>query len=80
MEKYRESSHTVYDLKYQLVWITKYRKPILQGEIAKRLREIVREIFKPKDVEIIKGHVSQEHLHVFLSAHPIYPLASWYNL
>ena len=70
MEKYRESSQTVYDLKYHLVWITKYRKPILEGEIAKRLREIVREICKAKDVEIIKGHVSREHVHVFVSVPP----------
>ena len=70
MEKYRESSHTVYDLKYHLVWITKYRKPILEGEIAKRLREIVREICKAKDVEIIKGHISREHVHVFVSVPP----------
>ena len=70
MENYRESSHTVYDLKYHLVWITKYRKPVLEGEIAKRLREIVREICKAKDVEIIKGHVSKAHVHVFVSVPP----------
>jgi putative transposase len=70
MENYRESSHTVYDLTYHLVWITKYRKPILQGEIAKRLREIVREICKAKDVEVIKGHISKEHVHVFVSVPP----------
>ncbi len=70
MQNYRESSHTVYDIKYHIVWITKYRKPILQGEIAKRLRELVREICRAKDVEIIKGHISKEHVHVFVSVPP----------
>jgi len=70
MQNYRESSHTVYDLKYHIVWITKYRKPILQGEIAKRARDLVREICKAKDVEIIKGHISKEHVHVFVSVPP----------
>ena len=39
---YRKTSHSVYDLKYHLVWITKYRKQVLRGEIAVRLRELVR--------------------------------------
>jgi REP element-mobilizing transposase RayT len=70
MEKYRKSSHTVYDLKYHIVWITKYRKPIMRGEIAERLRDLIREICKIKDVEIIKGHISKDHVHIFVSAPP----------
>ena len=70
MQNYRQSSHTVYDLKYHIVWITKYRKPILQGEIANRARDLVREICKAKDDEIIKGHISKEHVHVFVSVPP----------
>jgi putative transposase len=54
MEYYRKSSHTVYDLKYHLVWVTKYRKSVLRGEIAGRVRDLIREICKANDVEIIK--------------------------
>jgi putative transposase len=70
MENYRKSSHTVYDLKYHLVWITKYRKPVLTGEIASRIRDLIREICKGKDIEIIKGHVSKDHVHIFVSVPP----------
>ena len=49
----------MYDLKYHLVWITKYRKKVLYGQIAERLRDLVREICKTKDVEIIKGSISK---------------------
>jgi len=70
MENYRKSSHTVYDLKYHLVWVTKYRKPVLRGEIAERVRDLIREICKAREVEIIKGHVSIDHVHVFLSVPP----------
>ena len=70
MEHYRKSSHTVYDLKYHLVWITKYRKPVLRGDIATRVRDLIREICKAKDVEIIKGHVSKDHVHIFVSVPP----------
>jgi REP-associated tyrosine transposase len=67
MEHYRRSSHTVYDFKCHLVWIAKYRKPVLTGEAAGRLRELVREICKAKDVKILKGHISRDHVHNFVS-------------
>ena len=70
MDNYRKSRHTVYDLKYHIVWITKYRKPVLRGEIGERVRELIREICKAKDVEIIKGHVAKDHVHVFVSVPP----------
>ena len=70
MEHYRRSSHTVYDLKFHLVWITKYRKPVLTGEVASRMRELVREVCKARDVEILKGHISREHVHIFVSVPP----------
>jgi putative transposase len=70
MENYRKSSHTVYDLKYHLVWITKYRKKVLKGAVSERLRELVREICKANDVEILKGYVSQDHIHLFVSVPP----------
>ncbi len=70
MEHYRKSSHTVYDIKYHIVWITKYRKPILRSEIAERVRDLIRQICKAKDIEIIKGHVSVNHVHIFVSVPP----------
>ena len=70
MENYRKSSHSVYDLKYHLVWITKYRKPVIFGDVAIRLRELIREICKSLDIEIIKGHVSKDHVHLFVSVPP----------
>jgi putative transposase len=69
MEHYRKSNHTTYDIKFHLVWITKYRKVILIGEIAKRARELIREVCT-LDVEIIRGHVSKDCLLDFLAALP----------
>ncbi len=70
MENYRRSSHSVYDIKYHIVWITKYRKQVLHGVIAERARELIREICRAHDVEIIKGHVSKDHVHLFVSVPP----------
>lgn len=70
MEHYRKSAHSTYDLKYHLVWVTKYRKRVLGGEIGNRVRELIREICRREDVEILKGHVSKDHVHLFVSAPP----------
>ena len=70
MQHYRKTSHSVYDLKYHLVWITKYRKKVLTGEVATRVRELIREICKASEIEIIKGHVSKDHVHLFVSIPP----------
>ncbi len=34
MDNYRTSSHSRYDIKYHFVWVTKYRKPVLTGEVV----------------------------------------------
>jgi putative transposase len=70
MENYRKTSHSVYDLKYHLVWITKYRKPVFFGDVAVRLGDLIREICKSLDIEIIKGHVSKDLVHLFVSVPP----------
>ncbi len=70
MSKYRKSAHTVYQLHYHFVFIPKYRKPVLRGEIAMRFRDLVREICRSNDIEIPKGHISPNHVHLLLDVPP----------
>ena len=70
MEYYRKGSHSVYDLKVHIVWITKYRKPVLFGDVAVRLCDLIREICRTMEVDILKGHVSKDHVHLFVSIPP----------
>ena len=67
---YRKGSHTVYQCHYHFVFIPKYRKPVLRGEVAVKLRDLVREICKSYDIEILKGHVRPDHVHLLLSVPP----------
>ena len=67
---YRKTAHSVYDLKYHLVWITKYRKPVLRGQIGLRLRELVRQTCTTLDVYILSGHVAVDHVHLLVSVPP----------
>jgi len=70
MQPYRKTSHSVYDIKYPMVWTTKFRKPVLYGEVAIRPRDLIREICKFVDAEIVKSHVSKDHLRILVSAPP----------
>jgi putative transposase len=70
MVEYRKGPHTVYDIKYHLVWVTKYRYKVLKGDLALRMRDLIRKICEQHDVRIIRGHVSQDHVHLFVSAPP----------
>jgi len=70
MERYRTGSHSRFDLKYHFVWIPKYRKAVLSGEVGIRLRSLVREICRTLEIEIVEGSVSSDHVHVLLSCPP----------
>jgi putative transposase len=68
--RYRKGSHTVYQCNYHFVFIPKYRKPVLRGEVGKRLRELIREICRQNDIIIVKGHIRPDHVHLLLSVPP----------
>ena len=70
MTEYRHSAHGSYDLKYHVIWITKYRYKILRGRIAERARDLIRQVCQARDVVIVRGAVSPDHIHMLLSAPP----------
>ena len=70
MENIRKGSHSVYQLHVHLVWSTKYRYSILQGEVQLRCRDLIRQVCDTMDVRILKGVVSKDHVHLHLSYPP----------
>ena len=71
MAEYRHSAHATFDLKYHVVWCTKYRYKILVGRVAERARDLIRQVCQSRDVVIVRGAVSPDHVHMLLSAPPI---------
>jgi putative transposase len=67
---YRKGAHTVHEINYHFVWITKYRYHVLKGDIGLRVRSIIREVCMSYDMKIIRGAVSKDHVHVLVSAPP----------
>tara|TARA_Y100001001_G_C7865675_1_gene259388 strand:- start:143 stop:532 length:390 start_codon:yes stop_codon:yes gene_type:complete len=57
-------------LKVHLVWCTKYRHKALQQDVACRIRDLLRQICEANDIQIVKGHVSKDHIHLYVSYPP----------
>ncbi|MAZ74900.1 MAG: IS200/IS605 family transposase [Deltaproteobacteria bacterium] len=70
MRRYRKGSHSTHDLKVHLVWCTKYRHKALQQDVACRIRDLLRQICEANDIQIVKGHVSKDHIHLYVSYPP----------
>ncbi len=67
-ERYARGAHTILELQYHFVWKTKYGYPVLQGDVGLRLRTLVREICSRNDMNVIRGNVRADHIHILLSA------------
>ena len=70
MKDYKSGSHVVWDCKYHLVWITKYRYPVLVGDVGERTREILREIARSLEMTIYTGAINREHVHMLIGIPP----------
>ena len=68
----RRTRHAVYDLKYHMVWIPKYRKQILSREVAEYLREVFERIAEEYEFRIDTMEVVEDHVHIFVEAPPRY--------
>ena len=68
--EYRRGLHSTYDLKYYIVFCTKYIYRVLTGQVATRAREVIREVCIANYIDIISGSLSPDHLHLLLSIPP----------
>jgi putative transposase len=57
-------------LKVQLLWIPKYRKRVLTGQVALRARDILRQIAIEHEMDMITGKVASEHVHMCIQYKP----------
>ena len=68
--EYRHGSHSVYDIKYHVIWVTKYRYQIWTGEVALRARELIRQTCLSRDITIVQGSIGKDHVHMLIACPP----------
>ena len=66
----RRMSHSVSKMSVHLVWVTKYRYHILQGDLQQRTRDLIIQICNSENVQILKGFVSKDHVHIHVEYPP----------
>jgi putative transposase len=67
-DRYRRGAHTVTEFQYHFVWKTKYGYRVLKEEIGLRLRDMVKEICSEHEMDIIKGNIRADHVHMLVRA------------
>ena len=74
MSFYRRGSHTVYDCRYHVVWITKYRKKWLHKKLQPILEWILKDICEDLYIKVIRIWMEEDHVHMYVSI----PLETWH--
>ena len=72
LDNTQSGAHCRYNLNYHIVWIPKYRRSFLSGEIAARLKEVLHEIAIDYGFAIIALEVMPDHVHMLIEAPPKY--------
>ena len=72
---YESLSHSKWDCKYHLVFVPKYRKKKLYGEIRRYLGQVFHELARQKECKILEGHMVQDHVHMLIAIPPKYSVS-----
>ena len=75
MRRYKLGAHTKTDLKVHLIWIPKYRKRVLTGQVAIRARDILRQIALEHELDVISGKIANDHVHMFIGYRPTHNIS-----
>ncbi len=68
--QYDKGNHCVFHHRFHIVWSTKYRYNVLRGDIRLRVRDIIHQVCAENGVSIIRGVLSHDHIHMFVSVPP----------
>ena len=75
MEDRQSLSHTVWECKYHVVWIPKYRRKRIFGELRQYLGDVFRELARQKESQVLEGHLLPDHVHMLVAIPPKYAVS-----
>jgi REP-associated tyrosine transposase len=70
MGRFKHSSHSIHNINYHVIWIPKYRRKILTGDIKQHVINALIEKADNLNIEIVKYEIMPDHLHIFISCMP----------
>ena len=75
MEEYEKLNHSKWECKYHVVFIPRYRRKALYGELRRDLGAVIRKLTEQKESRIEEGHLMPDHVHIMISIPPKYSVA-----
>jgi putative transposase len=75
MTDYESLKHTRWECKYHVIFIPKWRKKLIYGQLRKDLGPVFRELARHKESEVEEGHLMGDHVHMLVSIPPKYSVA-----
>ena len=75
MKDFDSLSHVRWECKYHVIWIPKYRRKVIFGDLRKKVGRILRELCEQKNIDMLEGHAMEDHVHLCLSIPPKYSVA-----
>jgi len=75
MDDYESLSHTRWECKYHVIFIPKYRRKVLYGQLRKYLGEVLRRLAEQKQSRIEEGHLMSDHVHMMIAIPPKYAVS-----
>ena len=75
MDEYESLSHTKWECKYHVIYIPKYRRRVLYGQLRRHLGEVFRKLAEQRESRIEEGHLMPDHVHMMIAIPPKYPVS-----
>ena len=68
----RSNNNVVYRCAYHVVWCPKYRRPVIEGAVDERLKQIIREVCAERECNLIELETMPDHVHLLVECDPQY--------
>jgi putative transposase len=75
MKDWQSQAHVKWECKYHVVIVPKYRKKVMYGKLRHQIGEVLRQLCRQKEIELLEGHAMTDHVHLLLSVPPRYSIA-----
>lgn len=75
MDDLESLTHTLWECKYHVVWIPKYRKKVMFQKIREHLGALLKDLALQKGCKVLEGHLRGDHVHMLISIPPKFPVS-----
>ena len=75
MDEYESLRHTKWECKYHIIFIPKYRRKALYGQLRRHLGEVIRKLAEQKESRVEEGHLMPDHVHMMIAIPPKYAVS-----